>query len=91
MGAAPDATGRIHLIANPGIGATVGVYSRWLVRQVLGWINHFILQRDLVPYQLTILDLIYMPGPEWHLHLLTTFLVYEMLNVTTSDTRHICR
>jgi hypothetical protein len=90
MGAAPNATGVIHLIAKHGIGTTAGVNSRRLIWQVFGWINYFIFQRDLVPNQLTELDLFNMPGAIRHNHFLTTPLVYKMSDMATSDGRHIC-
>ena len=71
MGAAPQAAGRIHLVADQGIGTAVRIHSWRLVGQVLGGIDHLILQRHFVPGEFTILDLVHVPGSIRHTHLLT--------------------
>ncbi len=66
MCAAPDANGLVDLVAQDGVGTTTGDYSRGLFRQMLGWIDYFGLQGDLVTYMLAVLDLADLPGAKRH-------------------------
>ena len=63
---APNADWFIELVADQGAGAAAGDQSRRLVGQLLGWINHFAFQRDLVSYVFAILDFAHLPSTEGH-------------------------
>jgi hypothetical protein len=76
VGAAPFTDGFIEHVADGGIGTSVGDDTRRLFGQVLGGVNNFRFERDLVAYVLTILDLVNLPGSECHVSLLTTPIVY---------------
>jgi hypothetical protein len=86
--AAPCAGWLIEQVANYGVGTTAGDHSGGLVRQLLGGINHFGFQRDLVPNVFAILDVSDLPSTEGHLNLQITPQVYEMSDMPASDTRH---
>jgi hypothetical protein len=76
VGAAPFADGFIEHVAGCGVGTTVGNDMRRLIGEVLGGVNNFCFERDLVAYVLTKLDLVNLPGSECHVSLLTTSTVY---------------
>ena len=78
IGAAPFAHGLVEHVAGGGIGTAMGKDARRLFGQVLGGINDFRLERDLVTRVLAILDLVNLPGSECHVSLLTISTVYGM-------------
>jgi hypothetical protein len=66
IGAAPFADGLVKHIAGGGIRAPVGHDARRLFGQMLGGINNFRFERDLVTDVLTVLDLVNLPSFECH-------------------------
>ena len=78
IGAAPFAGGLVNHVAGCGIRATVGNHARRLFGQVLGGVNDFRFERDLVTDVLAVLDLVNLPGSICHVSLLTTSIVYGM-------------
>jgi hypothetical protein len=56
----------VYLVADQGVGAAAGDHSWRLIRQLFGRIDHFGLQRNLVPYVLAKLDLADFPRTEGH-------------------------
>jgi hypothetical protein len=88
IGAAPFAGGFIEHVACAGVGASAGKDARRLFGQVLGRIDNFRFQRDIVTDVLAVLDLLDLPGSECHVSLLTTSIVYGMGGKNSSDTRH---
>ncbi len=86
--AAPHADWLIKLIANHCVGTAAGDHSGGLVGQLLGWINHLGLERNLMPNMFTVLDLAHFPGAKGHFDLQIAPLVYEVSDDAASDTRH---
>ena len=66
MGPGPDATWFIETVANQGVGTAAGDHSGRLIGQVLGGVDHLILQRDLVPHVFAVPDLSDLPSTEGH-------------------------
>ena len=89
IGAAPFAGGFVEHVAGSGIGTAMGDDVRRLFGQVLGGIDNFRFERDLVTNVLAVLDLVNLPGSECHVSLLTTTTVYGMGEKNSSDTRHL--
>lgn len=88
IGAAPFTHGLVEHVAGGGIRASVGHHARRLFGQMLGGINNFRFERDLVTDVLTILDLVNLPGSVRHVSLLTVLIVYDVPIKNSSDTRH---
>ncbi len=86
--AAPNANRVIDLITHQCIRTTAGDHSREGIGQVFRRIYNFRLQRNLMTYVLTVLDLAYFPCAEGHLNLQSMAQVYEMPDSNASDTRH---
>jgi hypothetical protein len=63
---APNADWFIDLVTNQGVGTAASDQSRRLVRQLLGWINNFRFQCDLMTDMFAILDVTYLPSTESH-------------------------
>jgi hypothetical protein len=63
---APDADWFIELVAIQCIGTAPGDHSWRLVGQLLGWINDFRFQGDLVTDMFAILDVTDLPSTESH-------------------------
>jgi len=88
IGAAPFAHGLVEHVTSGGVGTAMGKDARRLFGQVLGGIDDFRFEGDLVSDVLAILDLVNLPGSECHVSLLTTPTVYGMGEKNSSDTRH---
>ena len=89
IGAAPFAGGLIEHVAGGGVGTAVGNHTWRLFGQMLGGVNDFRFERDLVTDVLAVLDLVNLPGSICHVSLLTTSIVYGMGDKNSSDTRHL--
>jgi hypothetical protein len=63
---APNTDWLIDLVTNQGIGTATSDQSRRLVGQLLGWINDFGFQCDLVTDMFAILDVTDLPSTESH-------------------------
>jgi hypothetical protein len=63
---APNTDWFIDLVAIQGVGTATGDQSWRLVGQLLGWINDFGFQRDLVTDMFAILDPADLPSTEGH-------------------------
>jgi hypothetical protein len=79
----------VNLVADQGVRAATSDHSWRLIGQLFGWINDFGLQRNLVPYMLTELDLADFPRAEGHSNLQMMSQVYAMCGGIASDTRHL--
>jgi hypothetical protein len=66
IGAAPFAGGLVDHVANCGIRASARHHARRLFWQVLGGIDNFRFERDLMTDVLTVLDLVNLPSFECH-------------------------
>jgi hypothetical protein len=63
---APNADWFIDLVTNQGVGTAASDQSRRLIGQLLGWINDFRFQCDLVTDMFAILDVTDLPSTESH-------------------------
>jgi hypothetical protein len=63
---APNTDWFIDLVTNQGVGTATSDQSRRLVGQLLGWINDFRFQCDLVADMFAILDVTDLPSTESH-------------------------
>jgi hypothetical protein len=72
-----------HSVALHGIRTTLGQDARRLVREMVGRIDNFVFQRNLMPNVLTIFHHFYLPHTLRHISLLYT--LYILCNIKTPN------